>query len=353
MGDSRWVIGKRGFPADPRGICMHDLKEYPISLREAYRAQQVVRRHLEPTPLVHNENLSRYFGAQVLFKHENRNPTGTFKIRGGINLLHHLSRQNVGGVITFSTGNHGLSIAAAAAMFSIPTVVVVPENNNPVKNRAILETGAELVESGKTFEEAGQTVDRLCEERGLYFAHPANEPLLINGVGTEFLEILAELPRVDVMIVPLGAGSESAAAITVLKHANPQIKVIAVQAAASPAAYNSWKQGKIVSAGNTTFAGGVATGTAYRVPFEIYSQGLEDFLLLEEEEIYQSIGLVHHYTRDLVEGAGGMPLMTAWKLRERLRNRTVVLQASGGNASADEIRRAVQMPAFELGFAGI
>jgi len=219
---------------------MEELKDYPISISEVIRAHPIVRRFLKPTQLVYYEGLSRAIGAEVYIKHENHNPTGTFKIRGGVNLMHHLKHNGINGVITFSTGNHGLSIASAARWFGLSAVVVVPKNNNPVKNRAILESGAELVEAGTTFEEASLRVDELSQDRALYYAHPADEPLLINGVGTEFLEIIEDLPDIEVMIVPIGAGSEAAAAITTLRAFNPHVEIFAVQAKKSPAAYESW-----------------------------------------------------------------------------------------------------------------
>ncbi len=326
-----------------------DLKNYPISLNEVIRAKSIVKPFLNPTPLIRYEGLSRKIGADIFIKHENHNPTGTFKPRGGVNLMHHLKRNGVTGVITYSTGNHGASIGASAKWFGLEAVVVVPENSNPVKIKNIKEAGAELVESGADFEEAGRTVERLQQERGLYYAHPANESLLIDGVGTEFLEILETLPDLDVMIVPLGAGSEAAAAITVLHSVRPDIEVIAVQAESSPAAHDSWKEGQIVTRSNTTFAGGIATGTAYEFTFDIYKQGLADFVLLSEEELYEGIGLAMHYTRNLVEGAGGTAIRAAFKIKERLKGKRVALQMSGCNASADEIVRASQCECLASG----
>jgi threonine dehydratase len=263
--------------------------------------------------------------------------------------MHHLKSYDIKGVITFTTGNHGLSVATAAQWHDIHAVVVVPRNNNPVKNRAILETGAELVEAGETFEEASKTVEVLCQEKELYYVHPADEPLLINGVGTEFLEIIEEMPDIDVMLVPLGGGSEASAAITVLRTIRPEIEVIAVQAQNASAAYQSWKTKTLCEASNTTFAGGVATGKAYEVPFRIYRDGLSDFVVLTEDELYQSIGMMYYYTHNLVEGAGSSTLMAALKLKERLQGKTVVLQISGGNASVEEIEKALSYPIFRNG----
>ncbi len=325
------------------------MTETPISLEAARAARQVFRNGVRPTPLRRYESLCRLIGAEVYVKHENHNLTGTFKIRGGLNLMHHLARAGVTGVITYSTGNHGTSVAASARAFGLEALVVVPENSNPLKTRAIGDAGAELIVHGKDFEAAGRRVAELVDERGLYFVHPANEPHLINGVGTEFLEILEELPDLEVMLVPLGAGSEVAAAITVLKSLRPEIEVIAVQAEASSSAYRSWRAGQIVEAPNTTFAGGVATGVAYEIPFQIYKDGLDDFVLLTEEELYQGIALAAHHTRNLTEGAGSACLRAAVKIRDRLAGKKVALQMSGGNASGPEIRRAMALECLITG----
>lgn len=328
---------------------MDEFKHHPISLAEIFRARPVVREFVRPTQLVRYEGLSRLIGAEVYIKHESHNPTGSFKIRGGVNLMYHLKRSGIDGVVTFSTGNHGLSIASAAKWNGLRAVVVVPEGNNPVKNRAIRECGAELVESGRTFEEASGVVEGLRRERMYYYAHPADEPLLINGVGTEFLEVLEELPYVDVVIVPLGAGSEAAAAITTAREMRPDTEVIAVQAECSQAAYQSWREKHICHAPNSTFAGGFATGKAYEVPFQIYKEGLSDFVLLTEDEIYDGIAMAFHYTHNLAEGAGAATIMAAYKLRERLKSKHVVLQMSGCNASPEEIIEATRRQAFQHG----
>ncbi len=315
-----------------------------LSLAHALGAREILRPHLSPTPLGQYPGLDRHIGAQLYVKHENHNPTGTFKIRGGINLMHHLAGRGISGVTTYSTGNHGTSVATSARMFGLTATVVVPEGSNPLKLQAIRDAGAELIEHGKDFEAAGRKVAQLVEERGLYFVHPANDPHLINGVATEFLEIIERVPDLDVMIIPIGAGSEAAAAITVLKQIRPQIEIIAVQAEASQAAYLSWKAGDIVTAPNTTFAGGVATGTAYAVPFSLYKDALADFVLLTETELYEGIALAAHYTRNLTEGAGSACLRAAFKIRKRLAGKKVAVQMSGGNASGAELRVAMALP---------
>lgn len=329
---------------------MRTPENYPISLAEVIRAKAPVYQHLLPSHLTQYDGLSNLLDAQIHIKHENHNPTGSFKVRGGINLMHHLKQAAVPGVITFSTGNHGISVAATASWFGLTAVVVVPEKNNPAKNRKIREAGAELIEAGSSFEESSKVVEKIAAQRELYSVHPANEPHLINGVGTEFLEIMEALPDVDAVIVPVGAGSEAAAAVTVLKAVNPDIEIYAVQAENSSAAFLSWKSGRIRSSGNSTFAGGFATGTGYKIPFEIYKGHLADFVLLSESEIYEGIALAAYYTQNLVEGAGAATLMAAIQLKERLQGKKVVLQFSGSNASPEEIEKAYRLQGFSQGY---
>jgi threonine dehydratase len=329
---------------------MQDLKRYPVSVAEVIRARSIVSQYVRPSQLTYYEGLSRAIGAEVYVKHENHNPTGTFKIRGGVNLMHHLKRAGVPGVITYSTGNHGLSIATAAKWLGMQATIVVPEGANPVKMRAIREAGAELIEAGKTFEDCAVTVERVCQERSLHYAHPANEPHLINGVGTGFLEVVEALPDIDVMFVPIGAGSELASAVTTLRALRPSAQIIAVQAQASPAAYESWKQKRICQMPNKSFAGGFATGQAYELPFSIYKDALDDFVLLSEDELRDGMGAALFYTHNLAEGAGAATIAAAWKLRDRLQGKKVALQMSGGNASATEIVEATRRETFSKGF---
>ncbi len=320
-----------------------------IELSMAMGARTIIKPFLPPSPLRSYPSLDRLTGARLFVKHENQNPTGTFKIRGGLTLMHHLKARQVPGVITYSTGNHGTSVAASAKRFGIKATVVVPENSNPLKCQSIKDAGATLIEHGADFEAAGQKVAELVEETGAFFVHPANEPHIIHGVATEFLEILEALPDLDVLIIPIGAGSEAAAAITVLRSLSPRTQIIAVQAENAPAACLSWQQGKLMSAPNTTFAGGVATGTAYDLPFSLYRDGLDDFILLSEEELYQGIALAAYHTRNLAEGAGASCLMAAIKIRDRLKGKTVAVQMSGSNASPEELARAMALPCLHTG----
>jgi len=317
---------------------MEHIKNYPINLLEVIKARKIVNSYLKPTNLINYPNLSRDIGVDIYIKHENHNPTRSFKIRGGINLMYHLKQNNIKDVITFSTGNHGLSISTSAKMLGLNATVVVPNGNNITKNNMIKDTGAKLIEGGDTFEDASKVVEEIVKQNDAYYAHPADEPHLINGVGSEFLEILEDLCDIDAIILPLGGGSEVAAATTVFKALKPDIEIYAVQAEQSCAAYKSWKEKKILSSSNTSFAGGFATGIGYETPFNIYKNALSDFVLLSEDEIYKGIKLAKEYTNNIVEGAGASTIMAAIKLKDRLKGKKVVLQYSGANPTLEELK---------------
>lgn len=321
---------------------MKTLKDYPMNLNEVIRAEKIVRENLKESTLAYYKNLSDLVDADIYVKHENHNIGGSFKIRGGLNLMHHIKKNDIQGVITFTTGNHGISVALSAKLNDIDATIVVPEGNNQTKNQMIKDCGAKLIEAGKNFEEASKLVAQISEQEGLYFVHAANEPHLINGVGTEFLEIIRELPDVDVVILPIGAGSELAAATIVLKQINPNIEIIAVQAENSKAAFLSWKEKEIKQSDNTTFAGGFATGTGYEIPFEIYKDNLSDFVLLSEEEIKEGIAMSLKYTKNLAEGSGASTLRAALKIKDKLKGKKVVLQMSGRNEDNNIIKEIVE-----------
>src|SRR5919202_312460 len=179
----------------------------PPALQDVYAARERVYRVIRPTPLLRHPLLAQETGLDVLVKHENHNPTGAFKVRGGLNLIGSLPPRERLGVITATTGNHGQSIALACQREGVPCTIVTPLGNNPEKNAAMRAYGAELIEHGRDFDEAREKVEALQHERGLRYVHSANEPSLLAGVATYALEIFEELPDVDVILVPIGGGS--------------------------------------------------------------------------------------------------------------------------------------------------
>ncbi|MGE3536389.1 MAG: threonine dehydratase [Candidatus Tectimicrobiota bacterium] len=310
-----------------------------ISLAQVEAAQQIVYKHMRPTPLIHYPLLSQEMGCPLYIKHENHTPIGAFKIRGGLNLMAHLAREHVPGVITVTRGNHGQSVALAAQYYGIPATVVVPVGNNPEKNALMRSQGAELIEHGRDFDEARAVAEELQQARGLRYIHPANEPLLVNGVGTYWLEVYQDLPDLDVAFVPVGGGSGVCAAITVLKTLRPAVRIVGVQAANAPAVYQSWLSGTVCeTASAETFADGLATRVAFAMPLRVMQEGLDAMVLVSEDEMRQSIVRLLRTTHNLAEGAGAAALAGAWKLRESLAGQKTVVVLSGGNIDLATLR---------------
>jgi threonine dehydratase len=308
------------------------------ALRDVLEARRRISPHLRPTALFAYPPLNDLLDATVFVKHENHQPTGAFKVRGGVNLISQLSlEERERGVISASTGNHGQSIAYAARLFGVRATICVPEQANPVKVAAMQGLGAELVFHGRDFDDAREHCEQLAEERGYRYVHSGNEPLLIAGVGTETLEILEDEPEIDVIVVPIGGGSGAAGACIVAKAVNPAIRVIGVQSEAAPAAFRSWQQRSLVEDRMETFAEGLATRTAFELPMRILWQWLDDFVLVSDDEIREAQALMIELTRNLVEAAGASPLAAALRLRDEVRGTRVALILSGGNASREQL----------------
>jgi threonine dehydratase len=311
--------------------------QVPI-LADVLEARRRISAHLRPTPLYSYPVLNELLGAEVYVKHENHQPVGAFKVRGGVNLISQLAAgERERGLIAASTGNHGQSLAYAARLFGVQATICVPENANPVKVASMRGLGAELVVQGLDYDEAREHCEKLANEHGYRYVHSGNEPLLIAGVATETLEILEEQPQTDVIIVPVGGGSGAAGACIVAKVVNPAATVIGVQSEAAPAAYRSWQERRLVYDRMETSAEGLATRTAFELPQRILWQWLDDFLLVSDDEIRAAQAVMIEVTRNLVEAAGAAPLAAALRLREQLASKRIALIASGGNVSREQL----------------
>jgi threonine dehydratase len=311
-----------------------------VSLEGVQRARKIVSRHLLRTPLIRHPVLVERVGLEVFIKHENHLPTGSFKVRGGVNYMANLPQERRAcGVVTATRGNHGQAIAFAAATFGVPCVIVVPHGNNPDKNAAMRAYGAKLVEHGRDFDEAREHCEMLVEREGLTYVHTSNEPQIINGAGTYSLEVVEDLPDIDVMLVPIGGGSGVCGAITVFRALKPEVRIIGVQTEGAPAMYNSWKAGKITPLERAeTFAEGLATRVPFELPFSIIREGIDEIVLVSDEEIRGAIRLLIPTTHNLAEGAGAAPLAAARKLRAQLEGKKIVCVLSGGNLDTRRLR---------------
>jgi threonine dehydratase len=310
------------------------------TLQDIYMARRRVGPHVPPSPLMKHPLLDDATGLDVWVKHENHNPTGAFKVRGGINLVSTLTpEERARGLVTASTGNHGQSIALASRLHGAACTVFVPRGNNPEKNAAMRAFGAVVEEGGADFDEARGHCEQRARETGARYVHSANEPLLIAGVGTYALEIFEALPHADVVFVPIGGGSGACGLITVRNAIGSKARIIGVGARNADAIERSWRgPERVVGASANTFAEGVATRVTFDLTFGILKQSLDDFVLLSEEELAEGVRLALRTTHNLAEGAGSASLAAASKMAGALAGQRVVCVMSGGNLDHAKLR---------------
>ncbi len=325
------------------GVNLLAMRDDPIepTLTDVLAAREQVYRFVQRTPLHQYGAISDLVGASVHIKHENHHAVGAFKVRGGVNLAAHLSEaERHAGLFTASTGNHGQSIAFAGKVTGTDVRVAVPKGANESKMAAMQRLGAGVVTHGKDFDEAREWMRVQAASAGARFVGPT-DPELIAGVGTYSLEIMEDLPDVDVIIVPVGAGSGAASVCLVAKTIKPDIKVIAVQAEKAPAVCRSWQEGQTVPAQMETTAEGLATRVAFDNTLRIMCHprvGLDDFVLVSDEAMEEAVRLLLTHTHNVAELAGAATLAAALTLRNRLKGKKVVLVLSGGNIALPRLK---------------
>ncbi|MEX0799640.1 MAG: pyridoxal-phosphate dependent enzyme [Dehalococcoidia bacterium] len=309
-------------------------------LADVYAAKHAIEPYLKRTPLLHNPYLSDMLGCEAYLKLENLQPIGVFKVRGGVNLAVSLSAQDrKRGIVAASTGNHGQSIAYAARLTGARCIIAVPEGANPLKVEAMRSLGAEVAAHGPTFEEARAWAEELARREGMRYVHHSNSPELVAGVATVSLEIVEDLPDVEVIMAPVGGGSGVVGHCIVAKALRPDVEVIGVQSEGAPAVYLSWKERKLQTAGIDTAAEGLATGMPFFVSVRTFVDKLDDMVLVSDDEMRDAIALLLRAARQLAEPAGAAATAAAVKLRDRLKGKKVAIVLSGGNLPNDELRR--------------
>jgi len=305
----------------------------PPTLNDIYAARQRLAPHLRQTPLLKHPLLDQATGLSMWVKHENHNPTCAFKVRGGLNLVGSMTKdEKARGIVTASTGNHGQSIGLASQIHGVVCTVFVPVGNNPEKNAAMRAYGATVEEVGRDFDEAREQCEQRAAETGARYVHSANEPLLLAGVGTYGLEVFEHLATADVVLVAIGGGSGACGLITVRNALGAKTRIIGVGAVNAPALERSWRgPERVVGEAANTFAEGIATRVTFDLTFGILKQHLDDFVLLTEDELADGVRLALRTTHNLAEGAGSASLAAAMKLKHQLQGQRVVCVMSGGN----------------------
>ena len=296
-------------------------------------AAALVHSVVRPTPQYRWPLLSRRVGAEIWVKHENHTPTGAFKVRGGVVYLDDLrrSRPDITGVIAATTGNHGQSIAYSAAALGLAATIVLPEGNNPGKNRAMRGFGATLLEVGHDFQAAYEHAVALAERENLHLVRSFH-PLLVRGVASYALELFRAVAGLDAVYVPVGLGSGICGVIAARDALGLTTEVVGVVAENAPTYALSFAAGRPVP---TNRSDTLAEGIAVRVPdpaaLAIILKGAARIVTVSDAEIRQAARAMFNDTRNLAEGAGAAPLAAALQERARLAGKRVALIQSGGN----------------------
>jgi threonine dehydratase len=304
-----------------------------FELSELEQAAEIVRRVLPPTPQYIWPKLSRRAGCTVWVKHENHTPTGAFKVRGGLVYFERLlrGRPGIAGVITATRGNHGQSIAFAAARAGIPARIYVPHGNSPDQNASMAAFGASVVEFGRDFDEAKHEAHRVAREQGLHFI-PSFHRDLVAGVASYALELLRAAPQLDVIYVGIGMGSGICGLIAARDLLGRSTEIIGVSAARAPASSLSFQAGKPVTTTSArTFADGIATREPDAAAIATICRGASRVVEVSEDAIADAIRIYLDDTHQVAEGAGAAPLAALLGERERQAGKTVGLVLSGGN----------------------
>ncbi len=314
-----------------------------LLLKEIEEAAQTVYAAMPPTPQYAWPLLAKRTGCEVWVKHENHTPIGAFKVRGGLVFIDRLKRRSpsIKGVISATRGNHGQSIALAAARAGIAATIVVPHGNSREKNAAMRAFGAELVEAGHDFDAAKETAGWLAGERGLAMV-PSFHRDLVAGVASYALELLRAAPLLDTVYVPIGLGSGICGVISARDGLGLSTKVVGVVSTEAPAYALSFAAGKVIA---TNSADTMADGMAVRGPdadaLAIILKGANRIVQVSDAEVTAAMRAYYEDTHQLAEGAGAAALAALLQERERLAGKRVGLVLSGGNIDRELYLRAL------------
>jgi threonine dehydratase len=299
---------------------------------------------IKRTPLLYSDSFSHLFGAPIYLKAENLQRTGSFKIRGASNKIAQLTpEQAARGVITSSAGNHAQGVALAASLRGVACTVVMPETASLAKYEATVGYGATVELSGANFEGALARAQQLARERGLVFIPAFDDEDVVAGQGTVGLEILEDLPDAGLVIVPVGGGGLCAGIATAVKALRPGVRIVGVQSASAPSAFDSFHSDHVVPRPPTpTIADGIAVGKAGEIPVDLLRKYLDDLVVVDDESIAHAIVLLMERSKMLVEPAGavGVAALLAGVIKTEGAKTAIVL--SGGNLDIALLARIVE-----------
>ena len=306
----------------------------PVTIDDIRRAAAAIEGEVMRTPLVAAPALSAATGAEVFLKLETMHPTGSFKERGALNKLKSLDApQRRAGVIAMSAGNHAQGVAYHARRLGIPATIVMPEGTPFTKVERTEAHGARVVLRGEGLGEARRAAEEIAAAEGLELIHPYDDTLIIAGQGTLGLELVADRPDLDAVIVPIGGGGVMAGTATAVKALKPEVEMIGVEAALYPSMHHAIS-GLAPEKGGQTIAEGIAVKEPGRLTRVIIEKLVADIVLVDEAKLEGAIETLLVQQKLVVEGAGAAPLAALFAEPQRYRGRKVALVLCGGNVDA-------------------
>ncbi len=315
-----------------------------IELKDFETAQERLRPILHHTELDLSSTFSAMTGGKIYLKCENRQKTGSFKIRGASNkIAAMIERGERCPVVASSAGNHAQGVACAAKKFGIPATIVMPKTAPIAKAQATEGYGAKVVLAGDCYDDAYARACEICREEGAAFLHPYNDLEVIAGQGTLGLEVLGDLPSVDIVIVPAGGGGLLAGVAAAIKQVNPRVKVYGVQAEGADAIARSFREGKLVTTDTaSTIADGIAVKAPGDISVELIRRYADGVLTVSDTAIADAILLLLERCKQVVEPAGATPLAAVLSGALDVKGKRVVCVLSGGNIDVSFIQSIIE-----------
>ncbi len=306
-------------------------QDYAVSFEDIQAAAETLIGHVVRTPLIAAPKISALTGADIFVKYENLQFTNSFKDRGAYLKLASLNKDECKrGVIAMSAGNHAQAVAYHAARLGIPAVIVMPEGSPFVKIGNTEALGAEVVLSGETLTESRVKVEEIAKDRNLILVHPYDDPLVIAGQGTVGLEVLADKPDLDMLVIPIGGGGLMAGCAIAAKAIKPDIEMIGVEAALFPSMYHGIR-GEQPVCGGQTLAEGIAVKAAGDLTLPVVRDLISDIILVDETAIESAICTLLTIQKTMAEGAGAAGLAAIMQEQDRFKGKKVALVLTGGN----------------------
>jgi threonine dehydratase len=302
-----------------------------VTLADIEHARRTIADHVLRTPMLPAPKLSALTGAEVFVKYENLQVTNSFKERGALTKLASLTAaERARGVIAMSAGNHAQAVAYHAARLGIPATIVMPETTPYVKVAATGAYGAEVVLDGEGISEAQRRAETIAQARDLTWVHPYDDPHVIAGQGTIALEMLEEVPALDVLVIPIGGGGLIAGNAVAARGIKPTIEVVGAEAALYPSMWNALNRGN-KPCGGATLAEGIAVKSVGTLTLPIVREVVSDIVLVGEAHLERAVNAYLTLQKAMAEGAGGAGLAAMLAEPGRFRGRRVGLILCGGN----------------------